>query len=106
MVDDHLLLHCEVARELWSLALASFGDHWTIMPKKVIEVLWSWKGLLGIYPTSKAWSAIPLYIMWEIWTFEGEESLAMKLKFLLLSSLFEWNDCSRRFSLGFSCRVH
>lgn len=43
---DHLLLHCDGAKELWSFALMLFGKHW-VMSKTVVECLWSWRGLLG-----------------------------------------------------------
>jgi hypothetical protein len=35
---EHLLLHCEVARELWSYILNLFGVDW-IMPRQVIDLL-------------------------------------------------------------------
>ena len=34
---DHLLLHCPIASELWSLVFCLFGLHW-VMPLKVLEV--------------------------------------------------------------------
>ena len=34
---DHLLLHCPIACELWSLVFCLFGIHW-VMPQKVIEL--------------------------------------------------------------------
>jgi hypothetical protein len=40
---DHLLLHCEVARALWSYVLILFGVEW-IMPRTVLELLNSWGG--------------------------------------------------------------
>jgi hypothetical protein len=45
---DHLLLHCEVARELWTLIFLLFEVEW-IMPKRVIELLACWRGLLGSF---------------------------------------------------------
>ena len=33
---DHLLFHCPIAFELWSLVFCLFGLHW-VMPRKVIE---------------------------------------------------------------------
>ena len=43
---DHLLLHCFIASELWSLVFCLFGIHW-VMPHKVIEVFESWQGKFG-----------------------------------------------------------
>ena len=40
---DHLLLHCPIAFELWSLVFCLFGLHW-VMPLKVLEVFESWQG--------------------------------------------------------------
>lgn len=45
---DHLLLHCEVARELWTLIFRLFKVE-RIMPKRVIELLACWRGLLGSF---------------------------------------------------------
>jgi tRNA A37 threonylcarbamoyladenosine biosynthesis protein TsaE len=39
--SDHLLIHCEVARELWSSILNLFGVEW-VMPRHVIALLVSW----------------------------------------------------------------
>ena len=38
---DHLILHCPIACELWSLVFYLFGIHW-VMPHKVIELFESW----------------------------------------------------------------
>jgi hypothetical protein len=35
---DHLLLHCEVARDFWSYILILFGVEW-VMPQTVLELL-------------------------------------------------------------------
>ena len=35
---NHLLLHCPIAYELWSMVFSLFGIHW-VMPYKVIELL-------------------------------------------------------------------
>jgi hypothetical protein len=37
---DYLLLHCEVARDLWSYILILFGVEW-VMPRTVLELLTS-----------------------------------------------------------------
>ena len=38
---DHLLLHCPIACELWSLVFCLLGIHW-VMTHKVIELFESW----------------------------------------------------------------
>jgi hypothetical protein len=38
---EHLLLHYEVARNLWSYILTLFGVEW-VMPRMVLELLTSW----------------------------------------------------------------
>jgi hypothetical protein len=39
---EHLLLHCEVACNLWSYILTLFGVEW-VMPRRVKELLTSWE---------------------------------------------------------------
>jgi hypothetical protein len=43
---DHLLLHCEVARDLWSYIFSLFGIEW-VMPRMVLELLTSWGPSVG-----------------------------------------------------------
>ena len=43
---DHLLPHCPIAYEFWSIVFCLFGIHW-VMPYKVIELLASWQGKFG-----------------------------------------------------------
>ena len=43
---DHLLLHCLVAVELWSLVFCLIGFHW-VMPHMVIEMFEPWQGKFG-----------------------------------------------------------
>ncbi|GFZ00894.1 hypothetical protein Acr_14g0005290 [Actinidia rufa] len=38
---NHLLIHCDVVRELWSLVFSIFGVHW-VMPGSVRELFESW----------------------------------------------------------------
>jgi hypothetical protein len=49
---DHLLIHCEVARELWSYILNLFGVEW-VMPRRVIDLLNSWGVRLGVVQLRK-----------------------------------------------------
>lgn len=93
---DYLLLHCYMARDLWSLVVfCLFGVQW-VMHKRVIDVgrdsmlgtmeLFGMQSLYascGLYGKNKITeplrNAIPLCIMWTIWkernnrTFKGLE---------------------------------
>ena len=55
---DHLLLHCPVAFELWSLVFCLFGLHW-VMPHKVIELFESWQGKFGRHRNIDFWRLVP-----------------------------------------------
>jgi hypothetical protein len=43
---DHLLLHCEIATELWNVFFQLLGVSW-VMPRKVSDSLGSWREQLG-----------------------------------------------------------
>uniref|UniRef100_A0A2N9J9J5 Reverse transcriptase zinc-binding domain-containing protein n=1 Tax=Fagus sylvatica TaxID=28930 RepID=A0A2N9J9J5_FAGSY len=43
---DHLLLHCSVAWELWSMVCILFGTLW-VMPRSVVDLLTCWQGSIG-----------------------------------------------------------
>ena len=43
---DHLLLHCPIVYELWSMVFTLFGIHWA-MPKTVVEILACWQRNFG-----------------------------------------------------------
>ena len=64
---DHLLLHCPVAFELWSLVFCLFGIHW-VMPHKVIELFESWQGQFGRHRNIDFWRLVPHCLMWCIWS--------------------------------------
>jgi hypothetical protein len=57
----HLLLHCEVARELWVSIFHLFGVEW-VMLKKVVELA-NWSGQLGSRCILEARSLAPLFLM-------------------------------------------
>jgi hypothetical protein len=54
---DHLLLHCEVARDLWSGIFTLSKVQW-VMPKRVIELLHCWRGQVG--------SSRSILVVWRI----------------------------------------
>jgi hypothetical protein len=63
---EHLSLHCEVARDLWSYILTLFGVEW-VMPRMVLELLTSWGASFGYGPAKEVWRLVPLCLMWCIW---------------------------------------
>lgn len=91
---NHLLLHCDVARELGSLILAMFGMEW-VFSRTVGDVLYSWRGA-KVGRRKKAWCFAPFAVMWITWgeqnrrTFEGKEMPTHKLKSNILSFLYSW----------------
>jgi hypothetical protein len=63
---EHLSLHCEVARDLWSYILTLFGVEW-VMPRMVLELLTSWGASFGYGPAKEVWRLVLLCLMWCIW---------------------------------------
>jgi hypothetical protein len=60
---DHLLLQCEIARDLWSYILILFGVEW-VMPRTVLELLNSWGAAIGYGHAKEAWRLAPLCLLW------------------------------------------
>lgn len=62
-----------------------FADWW-VMPRRVVDLLFCWKGEFGGRQFIDVWEAIPLCIIWIIWkeqnmwTFEGTERSLPELK--------------------------
>lgn len=50
---DHLVIYCEVVRELWVLIFCLFSIEW-VMPRRVVELLASWRGQLGSHGVLEA----------------------------------------------------
>jgi hypothetical protein len=63
---DHILLHCEVARVVWSYFYSLFGVEW-VMPSSVLELMSGWGTLLGRGSTIRIWKQVPLCVMWGLW---------------------------------------
>jgi hypothetical protein len=55
---DHLLLHCDVARVVWSSFYSLFGVEW-VMPSSVLDLLSGWGTLLGRGPVFRIWKQVP-----------------------------------------------
>ena len=92
---DHLLLHCSLAKELWSMVFGLFGVHW-VMPCHVFQLWAGWLGRFGDKRNLVVWRMVPHCVMWYIWRernahhFEDCERSVMDLKLLFFQILYEW----------------
>jgi hypothetical protein len=90
---DHLLLHCEVACDLWSYILILFGVEW-VMPRTVLKLLTNWGALVGYGCAKEAWRLASLCLLWCIWRernarlFEDVETSMVELQKRLLNLLY------------------
>ena len=107
---DHILIHCDKTRQLWTLLLTTFGLVWVFMAS-VRNLLLEWK-FRGLGRKKRAvWWLAPICLFWCIWgkrnqrTFEDEELLDQRLKDLFLQSLVEWSQplISSKGGMGFAC---
>ena len=100
---EHLLLHCPIACELWSLVFCLFGIHW-FMPQKVIELFESWQGRFRRHRNIDLWRIVPHCLLWCIWcernarSFEGCERSMLEIKSLFLHTLLDWSVVFCHFS--------
>ena len=58
---DHLLLHCEMAYQLWSFVLITFGLSWVI-PRSIPDLLFGWWNWLGKH-SSHVWNLVSFCIL-------------------------------------------
>jgi endonuclease/exonuclease/phosphatase family metal-dependent hydrolase len=97
---DHLLLHCSLARELWSMVFGMFGVSW-VMPCHVLHLWAGWQVSFGDTRNMVVWRMVPHCVMWCLWRernarhFEDCERSIVDLKMLFFRTLYEWV-----FSLG------
>ena len=56
---DHLLLHCLIASDLWSMISVLFQVSW-VMLKSVVELLACWQGHFGHLRNGHIWMVIPI----------------------------------------------
>jgi hypothetical protein len=70
---DHLLIHCEVARELWISILNLFGVDW-VMPIQVSNLLVTYRCWLGCGNIMEVWRVTPLCLMWCLWRDRNAQS--------------------------------
>ena len=93
---DHLLLHCPIAYELWSMVFCLFGIHW-VMSYKVSELLASWQGKFGRHRNICLLSFVPHCLFWCLWwewnarCFEDCERSILDIKFSFFCTLLEWS---------------
>jgi hypothetical protein len=92
---DNLLLHCEVAIEVWNMVCQLFGVMW-VMPGRLKECLGSWRGQKGNNIVIQIWRMTPLCVMWYLWrernarNFEDCEHGIKELKKMVLQTFFSW----------------
>lgn len=79
---DHLLLHCEAARELWLFALTLPSICW-VMPKRIVELFGCWRGVFGKHHINVVWNTIPHCTMWVIWRERNKQTFKRKKSLLL-----------------------
>ena len=93
---DHLLLHCDVVREVWNFFLQSFGVSW-VFPETVSDLLFGWHNRWG-KQSSRIWNLVPHCIMWIIWwernsrTFEDKDHSSGKIIERAMGSLYDWSS--------------
>ena len=92
---DHLLLHYEMANQLWNFVFITFGLSWVIS-RSIPDLLFGWWNWLGKH-SSQIWNLIPLYILWCIWkeqngkTFEDLDSSDDPMLASFSGTLFYWS---------------
>ncbi|XP_057489420.1 uncharacterized protein LOC130775285 [Actinidia eriantha] len=92
---DHLLIHCDVARELWRCVYAIFGVQW-VMPGTIKNLFVCWSQGRRRGSQRLAWRVVPLCLCWSIWrernlrAFEDIENSLIFLKTSFISLLSLW----------------
>ena len=100
---DHLLLHCPIAYEMWSVVFCLFGICWVI-PQRVVDLLDSWSCNFRRHHNIAIWRIVPHYLMWCIWqernnrSFEGCERSILQFKSFYFFTLLKWCLVSPSFS--------
>ena len=93
---NHLLLHCPIAYELWSMVFVFFGIHW-VMPYKVSELLASWQGKFGRYRNIDLWRFVLHCLFWCLRRernarhFEDCERSILYIKSFFFHTLLDWS---------------
>ena len=103
--DDHLFLHCPLAKDLWDTALSLFEVSW-VMPQQVRGLFDCWTRGLIWHQHSLIWKALPHCLMWCLWrernlrNFEDVELGSLDLKLLFLQTLYNWIQALGLFSFS------
>ena len=103
---NHLLLHCSIATDLWSMVLGLFGVHW-VMARSAIELLACWQGRFGHHRKGDIWMAVSYCLMWCLWrernnrSFEDTERIIPDLKLYFLRTLLDWLSAGQSHTLFF-----
>lgn len=90
---EHFLLHCPVAKDLWSSFLSIFGVSW-VMPRHVGQLPMG--NMFGKHRVGKVWKMVRHCVLWCLWrernarTLEDNETSMIRFKWLCLSILFDW----------------
>ena len=101
---DHLLLHCPIAIQLWSMVFTLFGLYW-VMLKSVVDLLACWQGKFGRHRNNISWMAVSR-LMWCIWLeqnnwcFEDSERTVIDLKLLFFKTLLYWMSVVENHSIS------
>jgi len=104
---DHLLLHYDVARVVWSSFYSLFGVEW-VMPSSVLDLLSEWGTLLGRGTVNRIWKQVPLCVLWGLWRernsrlFEDVEAPVGALCRNVLHMLYLWVSVHSSGSMSFT----
>ena len=102
---DYLLLHCPLARELWSMVFGLFGLDW-VMPCKVIQLWVAWQIRSADLRNMAIWRMVPHCVIWCLWRernarlFEVCESSMVDIKLLFFQTLYAWVNSVGVFSIN------
>ena len=92
---DHLLLHCPIAFEMWSMIFCLFGVCW-VMLQRVVDLLDCWSCNFRRHRNIVIWRFMPHCLMWCIWwernsrSFEGRKRSILEFKSFFFFTLLEW----------------
>ena len=62
---DHLLIHCNLTRDLWHFVFSLFGVFW-VLPSTVNEVFLSWHGSFVGRSKNKVWYSAPFCLFYTV----------------------------------------